>query len=58
VTSVTCSCIGALPYWSSSTYANSPAGAWFVNFFGGFVMGVDKNSLFFARAVRGGCAKD
>jgi hypothetical protein len=41
-------------YWSSSTSASAPAGAWVVGFVGGLVVGDGKSSPNFARAVRGG----
>jgi len=55
-TVLTCSCTGtASLYWSSSTFANGPAFAWFVDFFFGNVNASDKSSGVFVRAVRGGC---
>ena len=42
-------------YWSSTTGADFPAGAWFVNFFGvGFVTAGIKSDGIHVRAVRGG----
>jgi len=41
-------------YWSSTTYANSPAGAWYVSFGGGDVTIFVKDYPFYVRAVRGG----
>jgi len=48
------SCTAASTYWSSTTYALIPAGAWNVNFFDGFVDAIDKAVDFSVRAVRGG----
>ena len=53
-TVLTCSCTAASDYWSSSTLANSPTGAWDVNFSNGLVNSVDKSNTFHVRAVRGG----
>ncbi len=41
-------------YWSSTSYANNPSAAWFVNFNGGFVDFDAKDFDFHVRAVRGG----
>jgi len=40
-------------YWSSTTYAGSPGGAWFVDFGEGSVFADSKTSSVFVRAVRG-----
>ena len=41
-------------YWSSTTLASDPRGAWLVNFFSGNVLSSEKVASSFARAVRGG----
>jgi hypothetical protein len=41
-------------YWSSSSLAGNPNGAWFVYFFDGFVNGFNKTNVLCARAVRSG----
>ncbi len=41
-------------YWSSTSSANLPSTAWFVDFSSGFVNNQDKSFNFFVRAVRGG----
>jgi hypothetical protein len=41
-------------YWSSTTVASGPFGAWFVNFSLGIVATADKNNFLHVRAVRGG----
>jgi hypothetical protein len=41
-------------YWSSSTYAGVPSGAWFVSFDGAYVDGYNKSGNFYVRAVRSG----
>lgn len=41
-------------YWSSTSFANDPFGAWLVSFFGGFVGFGVKSFTFHVRAVRGG----
>jgi hypothetical protein len=49
------SCTAASNYWSSSSYANDPTFAWFVNFNDGFVGAfIAKGGSVFVRAVRGG----
>jgi len=48
-----CSCT-AIDSWSSTTYAESPAGAWLVYFFNGDVSFSAKRTLMAVRAVRGG----
>jgi hypothetical protein len=53
-TVLTCSCTVASLYWSSTSRAFSPSGAWFVAFNGGFVNAGDKSVGLFVRAVRGG----
>ncbi len=53
-TVTTCSCTRSGVYWSSSTYALSPTGAWFVNFDVGNVSADSKPVNFAVRAVRGG----
>ena len=53
-TVLTCSCTSASAYWSSSTDASSPAGAWYVDFNVGVVKFVRKSFTFRVRAVRGG----
>lgn len=41
-------------YWSATTYAGDPSDAWYVGFNSGGVLGVDKPSDRYVRAVRGG----
>lgn len=41
-------------YWSSTTFANVPTTAWFVNFNLGNVFTAAKSNAFYVRAVRGG----
>jgi len=41
-------------YWSSSSTAGYPRGAWGLNFGNGYVFNEDKNAIVRARAVRGG----
>jgi hypothetical protein len=41
-------------YWSSSSWAGDPNGAWFVNFFNGNVSLLNKTDGIYARAVRSG----
>ncbi len=53
-TVLTCSCTAAANYWSSTTYANVPSGAWVVNFFDGGVGAGGKDGTRPVRAVRGG----
>ena len=40
-------------YWSSTTYENSPYGAWLVHFYHGSVNYANKSSSYYLRAVRG-----
>jgi hypothetical protein len=49
-----CSCTGPAPYWSSSSYAGGPAGAWVVSFYDGSVFAGDKTANLCNRAVRAG----
>lgn len=53
-TVTTCSCTQAYFYWSSTSFAGSPDGAWSVSFFYGDVNGNFKSDSLFVRAVRGG----
>lgn len=53
-TVLTGSCTAASGYWSSTTFANGPGLAWGVNFFDGFLDGVDEFDNLRVRAVRGG----
>ena len=53
-TVTTCSCTVPDFYWSSSTYAFDPQGAWGVFFFDGGNGAGSENFDFFVRAVRGG----
>jgi hypothetical protein len=53
-TVLACSCTAALNYWSSSSGAYSPSGAWVVNFNGGLYDFDSKAMPFCVRAVRGG----
>ena len=41
-------------YWSSSTYADNPTLAWFVNFYDGSTYAYYKSNYLCVRAVRGG----
>ena len=41
-------------YWSSTSFANTPSIAWYVNLGGGIVNGDDKNSAIYVWPVRGG----
>jgi len=41
-------------YWSATTFADAPAGAWLVSFDSGDVSGGGKNNLYAVRAVRAG----
>jgi hypothetical protein len=52
------SCTAAFFYWSSTSYANGPDNAWFVDFFDGFVSADSKSNGFHVRAVRGGESRD
>ena len=55
-TVLTGSCTSPNRYWSSTTNADIPAGAWFVNFNAGGVGPADKQAFtYHVRAVRGGC---
>ncbi|MFI5399236.1 MAG: DUF1566 domain-containing protein [Candidatus Binatia bacterium] len=45
---------GALGYWSATTYASGPGGAWWVFFSNGDVGTSGKISNFYVRAVRSG----
>jgi len=49
-----CSCTKSSNYWSSTTYQNSPAGAWFVHFVDGYLFVSTKSATHYVRAVRGG----
>jgi Protein of unknown function (DUF1566). len=49
------SCTAASFYWSSTTNANFPGNAWFVDFFNGTVFNASKFDDLHVRAVRGGC---
>src|SRR5262249_52245352 len=51
---LTSSCAMGSDYWSSTTNADAPALAWFVDFGVGGGVTVNKNSMEFVRAVRGG----
>ncbi len=55
-TVLTCSCTLAaeMIFWSSTTYVNTPAQAWLVNFFDGTAYVAAKSSTYHVRAVRGG----
>jgi Protein of unknown function (DUF1566) len=44
----------ASDYWSSTTYAIIPVGAWGVDFDGGYVGGGNKYGAWYVRCVRGG----
>jgi len=54
VLDTTCSCTASSYYWSSTTIAGSPPGAWLVNFDGGHVANTGKFVPLYVRAVRGG----
>lgn len=41
-------------YWSATTFATFPDGAWFVNFFSGYVYFDNKGFVLYVRAVRTG----
>lgn len=49
---VSCSCTYPGPYWSATTDARSPGGAWLVDFSLGAVGGVGKDDEYSIRAVR------
>ncbi len=51
---LTCSCTISSNYWSSSTFADFPAYAWLVDFYGGGTSAVSKTGSYYVRAVRGG----
>jgi len=58
---LTCSCIAAVAYWSSTSDASSPAFAWAVSFANNFtfaldanVFAIEKSNSACVRAVRGG----
>jgi hypothetical protein len=53
-TVLTCSCTAADFYWSSTTLAHSPGGAWLVYFLSGYSGYASKTSTIRVRAVRGG----
>jgi len=53
-TVLTCSCTVSSGYWSSSSYASSPQGAWLVDFYDGGVGPVIRTAGFYVRAVRAG----
>ena len=53
-TVLNCSCTISSNYWSSSTYANTPTDAGFVNFFAGGTGAFSKSNDSYVRAVRGG----
>jgi hypothetical protein len=53
-TVTSCSCTQSDDYWSSTTYQPNPGGAWFVDFFDGFVNSNAKTARSYVRAVRGG----
>jgi cysteine-rich repeat protein len=53
-TVTTCSCTVSDSYWSSSTLADFPFLAWFVDFYHGSMLSVAKPSGWLVRAVRGG----
>lgn len=42
----------SVSYWSSSTYQDSPTGAWFVDFRDGYIYADGKTYNFYVRAVR------
>ncbi len=50
-----CSCVATgSAYWTSTTFRNSPASAWYVSFFDGQIFGFIKVNGLHVRAVRGG----
>ena len=51
---VTCSCTSSDYYWSSTTYQDGTALAWYVDFSNGYVGAEGKTSSVRVRAVRGG----
>ena len=53
-TVTSCSCSVPNAYWSSSTYALGPQGAWSVSFDVGGTVALVKNFSTYIRAVRGG----
>ena len=53
-TVTTCSCTQSSFYWSATTYAGGPGGAWWVFFSNGDVGTSGKISNFYVRAVRSG----
>ncbi len=53
-TVTTCSCTAASVYWSSTSFAGDPGGAWDVFFNFGNVFANGKDNDFHVRAVRGG----
>ena len=53
-TVLTGSCTNSFPYWSSTSSADFPRGAWLVVFSGGHVGANVKSEAFLVRAVRGG----
>ena len=53
VTACSCTRPGS-NYWTSTSYASSPALAWFVNSEAGVTNALSKNASFYVRAVRGG----
>jgi len=50
----TCSCTKSDFYWSSTSVAGTPHGAWAATFYYGIHGSVDKLNNLYARAVRGG----
>jgi hypothetical protein len=54
VGSMQCSCTQSAYYWSATTNAGFPRGAWSVGFSGGYVLGNLKTNDTYVRAVRGG----
>jgi hypothetical protein len=54
VTDPACSCTSSSNYWSATTYAPDPSGAWIVNFNFGFAFNGYKNLDVHVRAVRAG----
>ena len=50
--------VQSLPYWSATTYANSPSNAWVVNFFNGVVLINTVSFPHFVWCVRGGQGVD
>jgi uncharacterized protein DUF1566 len=53
-TVLTCSCTQSSFYWSATTTAGNPGGAWLVNFVNGAVGTGSKANLLYVRAVRSG----